>query len=85
MTADTDSKSIRGAGPGRARGTGTRSAVMSLGRGQAGDEGGAADRVQHEVGALAAGQPQYLGGDVGVAVVDDVVGAQRLHRLVLAR
>jgi hypothetical protein len=51
-----------------------------LGCGQAGVEGGAADRLQHQV----VGQPQDLGGDVAAAGVDDVVGAQRPYHLMLA-
>jgi len=46
-----------------------------LGRGQAGVEGGAADRLQYQVGSRAAGQSQDLGRDVSAAGVDDMVGA----------
>jgi hypothetical protein len=53
------------------------------GRGQAGVEGGAADRLQYQVCARAAGQSQDLGGDVAATGVDDVVGAQRQYHLVL--
>ncbi|GII00468.1 hypothetical protein Pta02_24760 [Planobispora takensis] len=35
--------------------------------------------------ARAAGHPQHLGGEAGIAGVDDVVGAQRPYRLVLVR
>jgi hypothetical protein len=55
-----------------------------LGRGQAGVEGGAADRFQHQVGARATGQSQDLGGEVSTAGVDDVVGALRPGHIVLA-
>ena len=40
--------------------------------------------LQHQVGAGAAGQPQYLGGEIGSARVEDMVGAQRPRCLVLA-
>ena len=56
-----------------------------LGRGQARLERGAARRLQHHVDTRAAGQPQHLGGEVAAARVQDVVGAQREHRLVLVR
>ena len=56
-----------------------------LGRGQARVERGAAGRLQHHIDAGAAGQAQHLGGEVAAARVEDVVGAQCPHDVVLAR
>ncbi len=56
-----------------------------LGRGQADAQRGAADGLQHQVGAVAAGQPQHLGGEVRTAGVEDVVGPEGPHGLVLGR
>src|SRR5690242_4640149 len=49
----------------------------AFGRGQTCVERGAADRLEHHVGASALGQSQDVGGDGGAAGVDDVVGAER--------